>query len=174
MNLNEKVREIAEKSLPDPHHFIVGAKVTGKGRTQKIVVIADGDAGIDIDTCAKISSRMSELLDAETFFNDAYTLEVGSPGADEPIELPRQYTKNIGRKLQVLTTEGVLLEAQLLSVSDNGLTLQKSSKKKKNASPELVEFRFEEIKKAQVIIDFKALKEAEEKDPLPTSDEDIE
>lgn len=176
MNLNEKVRELAEKSLPDNEHFIVEARVNGKGRNQKIIVIADGDNGIDIDTCAKISHRMSELLDLEpSLFEQAFILEVSSPGADEPMLLPRQYGKNVGRKLQITTKEGLVLEVMLTGVKENGIALQKVlSKKKKGLEPELLDLSFDEIKKAQVILDFKALKEAEEKDPLPMSEEEEE
>lgn len=174
MNLNEKVRELAEQSIHDDLHFIVEVKVTGKGRNQKILVIVDGDNGIDIDTCSSVSRNLSELLDKSSdLFPDSYTLEVSSPGADEPILFNRQYTKNLGRKLSVLTVEGTTVEGTLKAITESGITLQKIiSKKKKNAAPEEIELAFSEIKKAQVVLDFNALKELEEKEPLPQGSEE--
>ena len=57
---------------------------TGKNRTLE-VAITKTDGTMDLDTCALVSEKISEVLDADTSLSDAYTLEVCSPGAEREI-----------------------------------------------------------------------------------------
>lgn len=57
---------------------------TGKNRTLE-VAITKTDGTMDLDTCALVSEKISEVLDADSSLSDAYTLEVCSPGAEREI-----------------------------------------------------------------------------------------
>ncbi len=58
---------------------------TGKNRTLE-VAITKNDGTMDLDTCALVSEKISEVLDKDTSLSDAYTLEVCSPGAEREIK----------------------------------------------------------------------------------------
>lgn len=58
---------------------------TGKNRTLE-VAITKNDGMMDLDTCALVSEKISEVLDKDTSLSDAYTLEVCSPGAEREIK----------------------------------------------------------------------------------------
>jgi len=84
----------------------------------KIIVIVDGDDGVPLKECIRISRHVEHNLDRE---EEDFALEVTTPGATSPITNKRQYKKNIGRVLQVKTDtenfEGILIESNDESIS---------------------------------------------------------
>ena len=58
--------------------------------------------GLPLKDCMKVSRAIEHNLDRE---EEDFSLEVASAGATSPLVLPRQYTKNIGRKLKVKPEE---------------------------------------------------------------------
>jgi ribosome maturation factor RimP len=89
-----------------------------------------------------------------------YSLEVSSPGVDEPLKLIRQYQKNIGRRLEIelLDEEALGIAGKLLEVTDDKLiieeTLPKKKSKKEVEEPKKIEVKLNEIKIALVAIEF--------------------
>lgn len=69
----------------------------------KINIVLDGDNGVTLKECMAVNRAIENNLDRE---EQDFSLEVASAGATSPLILPRQYTKNIGRNLEVKTTEG--------------------------------------------------------------------
>jgi ribosome maturation factor RimP len=108
-------------------------------------------------------------MDEMNFFGEsAFTLEVSSPGVDYPLTFPRQFVRNVGRKLIVALNDGGIRKGKLESVADDHIVLdvepepKSKSKKKKEAeaSAEVpvvgpTSIYFEQIKKANVEISFK-------------------
>ena len=82
-----------------PDLFPISLKV---GADQSIRIIVDGDAGVTLQDCMEISRAVEHQLDREAY---DFSLEVSSAGATAPLELPRQYRKNLGRTLEVKTGE---------------------------------------------------------------------
>ena len=86
--------------------------------------------------------------------DEAYTLEVSTPGLDQPLKLKRQFTKNIGRKLKVKLPDKIE-EGRLEAVYEERITLIKetgSGKKKESTS---IDINFSQIEKAFVLVSFK-------------------
>lgn len=121
----------------------------------KIKVVVDGDQGVPIKECIRISRYVEHNLDRE----DDVGLEVTSPDISKPLTVTRQYQKNINRILKVKTEEGDL-EGTLLSVSDKGIYLSWKSREPKPLGKGKVtveknaEIAFENIKEAKVKITF--------------------
>lgn len=71
-------------------------------------VKVDRDGGVDLDTIATISQRLSRRLDLEGFERDRpYELEVGSPGLERPLREPRHFERSVGQQVRVKTVEPV-------------------------------------------------------------------
>ncbi len=86
----------------------------------KIIVIVDGDDGVSVKECVRISRHVEHNLDRES---EDFSLEVTTPGATTPFINNRQYKKNIGRVLEVKTdTENV--GGTLVEVTDEDITLE--------------------------------------------------
>ena len=165
MELKEQIGQWLQPLLEEQNLFLVDVKTAGKA---KIEVFVDGDTGITISQCAEISRFLEQYLDGSGLVSDSYTLDVSSPGMDNPLRVPRQYRKRIGRTLHIVRTDGVEVEAILIAADDEKIRLQeilKTVKKKKGPKTEQkaevpVEFelKYTEIKKAVIQIDWSKIK----------------
>ena len=153
--LEEKIAKVVEGFLKeDKDLFLISVLVKGKEPKQKVLVIIDGDHGVNIDQCAAISRSVSHYLDENELMSTAYQLVVTSAGIDSPIELPRQYQKNIGRGLKITMKDGSLLEGKLLDMTNDILKLEVAPEKKKQAASQ-VDVVLDEIMKTFVTVSFK-------------------
>ena len=138
----------------DPDLFLVNIHISSGKGAKKVVIHIDGDQGVPIDTCAQISRALSQRLEEEDVIEGAYTLEVSSPGLSQPLQLQRQYAKNVGRHVKVLTTDDKAIQGELLAVDDTQITIAAETnpraKKKKAVTKEEV-IPFSHIKKTNVL-----------------------
>lgn len=78
----------------------------------KIQVTVDGDNGVPLSECIRISKNINDNFDRE---EEDFSLEVATPDIAHPIKVKRQYIKNINRILKVKTAdeefEGTLVTA---------------------------------------------------------------
>ncbi|MFS4493318.1 ribosome assembly cofactor RimP [Maribacter sp. 2308TA10-17] len=122
----------------------------------KINVIIDGDNGVTVKDCIKISRAIEHNLDRE---EQDFSLEVASAGAASPLVMPRQYKKNIGRKLAVKIGDEIF-EGNLTEVTDDHIVLEWKARepkpigKGKHTVQKRKEIDFSEIKEAKVILKF--------------------
>jgi ribosome maturation factor RimP len=86
--------------------------------------------------------------------DDQYTLEVSTPGLDQPLKLLRQYKKNIGRQLKMKLANG-LMEGRLLDVTPENITVEQQVKEGKTRSVAVREIPFSDIEKSFVLVSFK-------------------
>lgn len=147
----DKVNVLAliEEALKDKESvFLVQLKISADNR---IFVDIDGDNGITIDDCIELSRYIESHLDREA---EDFELNVASAGADSPLRLPRQYKKNMGRKVEVTMLDGEKLEGTLTAADDEQMTLQEAPRKKKDPMPEPEVLKYADIKVAKVVIEF--------------------
>ena len=90
----------------------------------------DADDGITIEKCTSINKALYKYIEeSELFPGGNFSLEVSSPGIDEPLKLFRQYKKNIGRKVEVVMNDGTKIEGKLLNVSDDEIVMEEKTGK---------------------------------------------
>ncbi|TFG72130.1 MAG: ribosome assembly cofactor RimP, partial [Flavobacteriales bacterium] len=115
--LKEKVTALLEEALAsEPSLFLIDFTVSPD---HAIKVVLDGDVGVNLQDCMKISRAIEHNLDREAY---DFSLEVTSSGAAAPLVMPRQYRKNIGRIISVRTM-GESYEGNLAEISDTGIVL---------------------------------------------------
>jgi ribosome maturation factor RimP len=151
MDLKEKIKELAEKSLTSPAHFLVDV-VVSKHKPMKITVIVDGDQGITIDDCAAVSRVLNDSI--ETLIEELYSLEVSTPGLDHPLKMKRQYVKNKGRRLKVVLKDKEVVNGALKEVDEEKIVIDTESGKGKKVELKSIEIPFIEIEKAFVTVSF--------------------
>ncbi|WP_339812490.1 ribosome maturation factor RimP [uncultured Imperialibacter sp.] len=134
----------------DSSLFVVEISLTGPKSYQKLRVFLDGDSGITIEQCAKISRKLAAKLDEEDLIKDAYQLEVSSAGIDQPLKLLRQYYKNIGRSVKVFKTDGKEEKGKLIAVSEQEIQIEVKNKKVTEMSTIL----FQDIHHTKVLVTF--------------------
>lgn len=153
--LTESIKELAERHLKDDSFFIVDVISKGVTGKTKILVLLDGDKGVNIDDCALLSRQLAEDIELEDLIDVAYILEVSSPGLDHPLSSTRQYLKNVGRRLKVKLTSGSMLEGALKAVTEEAIVLAAERKENKKLLIEEMQINFSEIEKANVLVSFK-------------------
>ena len=64
-------------------------------------ITIDSDEGIDIDDCEKMSRAIDPKLDEVDVIEDAYSLQVSSPGVERDIKTDAHLEKCAGEKIRV-------------------------------------------------------------------------
>jgi ribosome maturation factor RimP len=147
----EKVYSLLEPLLDGTDIFVVNIKVKP---VNNIKVFLDADSGFSIDKCTSVNRRLYAAIEEVQMFPDGdFSLEVSSPGVDEPLVQQRQYKKNVGRKITVTDTEGVEKTGMLTAVTDDEITLEIKPAKQKDALI-VAQIPFSSIKKTVVQIIF--------------------
>lgn len=76
----------------------------GREHGRKVLrVTVDRDGGVDLETIAEVSERVSRRLDLEGFDPGSYALELSSPGIERPLRTPAQFRRSIGAQVRVRT-----------------------------------------------------------------------
>src|SRR5690606_26410203 len=147
----EEIQALLEPLLEGSDMFVVQIRIKP---TNNVTVYLDADSGISIGRCAEINRKLYPLIEAQGWFPDGdFSLEVSSPGVDEPLTQKRQYIKNIGRKITVTDNEDVERTGLLKEVSENHIIMEIKGKKSKD--PVIIcEVPFSNIKKTIVQIIF--------------------
>ncbi len=154
----DKISKVVNVFFEDPDfssYYLVELKINK--HTKKIEVYIDGDEGVSFGICRKVSRSIEAYLDEQEYNGGKYTLDVSSPGVDNPLRLQRQYVKNIGRDIKVDMVDNDVIKGELREVDDKGITVFFSKKKrnKKTKKKELIEKNikvlFEDIKTAVIL-----------------------
>ena len=147
------LEQVINEALEGTGMFLVTLKVS---KDNVIDVALDSDEDITIDDCVAVKDAVLAAFDRDE--GEDYELTVGSYGITSPLLLPRQYRKNIGYEVEVLTGDGRKLKGVIADADDEGFTLTTTVKRKLEGKkrPELVEeqerFNYSDIKQTKNII----------------------
>ena len=132
--------------------FLVEVKVIPGNN---IKVFLDADNGITIDKCIKINRALYNQIEASNIFpNGDFSLEVSSPGVDEPLKLHRQYKKNIGRTIEVTMNDSTKREGKLSGVNDEEIIIEEKTGQGKKAVIKTTNILFNQVKHTKVLVTF--------------------
>ena len=153
MDLEDEIRE-RTTSILTSGQFVVDVTVSARRGPRKILVVVDGEQGVNIDDCALVSRKLLEVIEEERLIGDSYTLEVSTPGIDQPLKLKRQYYKNLGRRMKIRLQDKTV-EGKLAGVADDSIDLIQEEGTGKNKEETTVRIPFSSIDKAFVLVSFK-------------------
>lgn len=147
----ETVKKLLE-SLLEGDIFLVDMRVKP---TNNIKIFLDADSGLGIEKCIKINRALYKKIEELALYPDGdFSLEVSSPGLDEPLKMHRQYLKNIGREIEVNLMDGTQKEGKLTMVDENMITISFTEGKGKKAVQKDLNILFSDIKQTKVLIKF--------------------
>ena len=156
MKFKENIQKLlSEALLLQPDLFLIDLHIDDQSRVQ---VVLDGDNGVSLEQCIKVSRHIEHQLDREVH---DFSLEVSSAGATHPLKMVRQYKKNIGRKLAVHTIDNDNFKATLTQADDDQITLEWKARepkpigKGKHTVVKQLQIPYNQIEKATVQIQFK-------------------
>jgi ribosome maturation factor RimP len=155
LNLKEQITEFVNAHL-EADEFLVAVELKGSGTRQKVQVLLDGDEGISIDACSRISRQLGNYLEENNLIEDAYTLEVSSPGVDYPLSSERQFRRHIGRRLKLTMANGSTKTVVLNGVENGVLSVdEETTPKGKKIVLVPTQVALADITKTQIILSFK-------------------
>jgi ribosome maturation factor RimP len=160
----ERVRAVIEPVIEQAGYDLEEVTVSRAGRRHVVRVLVDTDGGINLDDVAVVSREISATLDqveergGEVLAGE-YQLEVGSPGVDRPLTLPRHWRRNRGRLVAAAGLTGRVVE-----VDDAGVVLDVDGVTRT--------LTFAELGPGKVQIEFKRLDEADFDDEDDVDDEE--
>jgi ribosome maturation factor RimP len=149
VQIEQRIQELIQS---EPDVFLVEIRIKP---TNNVKVFLDADQGISIERLIQYNRRLYKELEEKGFFPDGdFSLEVSSPGLDEPLKLHRQYLKNVGRYVEVLQQDGIRKEGKLISATEDHIIVEEE--KGKGKKKEIVQHTipFTNIKTTKIQIKF--------------------
>lgn len=151
-SLKEKIENELSNYFENTNLFLVDIKVLSNG---KIEVYADGNSNITIDECAQISRHLHHFLEESGLLTDNMSLDVSSPGMDEPLKAPKQFQKQLSKKVDVVLKNGLKITGELLAADESQITVKEIIIIKKVETIEEHTYSFDEIKSVKKHFNFK-------------------
>ncbi|MCO7125960.1 ribosome maturation factor RimP [Sporolactobacillus shoreicorticis] len=115
---------------------LVDIEYVKEGKNLFLRVFIDTPQGVDLDTCAVVSEKLSEVLDEKDPIKEAYFLEVSSPGAERPLKKFGDFEKAVGKDVRLTTYEPIdgakVFEGNLTEVNKDFVVLAIKNKTRVN------------------------------------------
>lgn len=148
-----------QEILQETDCYLVSQKVD-KANNYKFFIDNDGD--FKIADCIKINRKLRNMVDESELYPEGnYSLEISSPGVEEPLLHLRQYRKNIGRLVEITHTDATIKPqtGRLSAVTETSIALEIGKKSNNKAiktpvSTTTVNIEFENIKQAIIQVEF--------------------
>ena len=99
--IEAKVEKMVLPIIEENHFELVDVEYVKEGANWYLRVFADKEGGININDCVLISRALEEKLDADDFIEEAYILEVSSPGLGHPLKKEKDYIRSIGKSIDI-------------------------------------------------------------------------
>lgn len=147
----ELIKQIIYEKLQDGPLFFTRVHVKPGN---KISVFLDGDAGVAIDDCVSLSRYIESKLNRD---KEDFELEVSSHGVGQPLEIPRQFIRNVGHAVRILLKDGTVIMGKMLKADEHGFIAETMIKEKPRAKalPISRAFQYSECKEVKIIVSFK-------------------
>lgn len=148
-----QIRGLVEKALEgDPALFLVDVRIKP---TNNIKVFVDGDQGVSIETCVSVNRKLYKQLEEMGMYPAGdFSLEVSSPGLDEPLKMHRQYQKNVGRHVEIVKVQGEVIGGVLKQVGVDSIEVEETRGKNKKKETVVHTIPFDQIKTTKIQVVF--------------------
>lgn len=149
-NIKNRVLKCAQQVGDEQRIELFDIELLGRGKLLLRVTI-DKDEGITIDDCERFSRSLEALLDVENVIHGLYTLEVSSPGIDRPLRNIKDFEKNRGKLIRIVTVEEIedrnFFIGRIIGLHDSNIRVFVDDRE--------IEIPFEKISNARIEVEFK-------------------
>ena len=150
MSLQDSLVELLRPAVENAGFFLEQVLVSNPGNHRIVTCIVDGPKPLNLDEVTVVSRLISELLDESTVIDDAFTLEVTSPGVDRPLTERRHWDKNVTRIISMVMNDGATLTGRLTELRADDATFVENIKGRMKTHIIVLA----DIKKANVEVEF--------------------
>ena len=145
------LHKLFEPVVESMGYELVGVEFIGGGGHATLRIYIDREGGVNVDDCAAISHQVSGILDVEEPINQAYDLEVSSPGIERPMFKLDDFDRFAGKTARIKLAAGLLgrrnFKGELQGVVDSNLIAIK-------VDGEVYDLPYADIAKANLVGDF--------------------
>lgn len=128
----EKTEHLVTPIIEQHNFELVDVEYVKEGGNWYLRVYIDKEGGITIDDCEVVSRALGDLLDSEDFIEEAYILEVSSPGLGRPLKKEKDFKRSLGEEVEVRTYRTIDKQKEfvglLVSYDKDSVTLQLDEK----------------------------------------------
>lgn len=130
-----KTEELVLPIIEQNNFELVDVEYVKEAGTWYLRVYIDKPGGINIDDCELVSRTLSDLLDEKDFVEDAYVLEVSSPGLGRPLKKEKDFVRSVGKDVDIklykakdgskdYTGTLTAFDKDTITIEDQGETMQ--------------------------------------------------
>jgi ribosome maturation factor RimP len=107
-NMRSELKQAILSILEEEACELVEMNFFTPGRRSTLRLLVDRkEGGISLGDCARLNTKIGEMLDKNNLIQDGYILEVSSPGLDRPLVTPRDYARCINKKVRFFLSEPI-------------------------------------------------------------------
>ncbi len=115
-NYESKAEALVLPILEANQFELVDVEYVKEGSNWYLRYYIDKEGGINIQDCELVSRALSEKLDTDDFIDDAYILEVSSPGLGRPLKKEKDFLRSIGKEVEIRTYKSINHEKEFIGV----------------------------------------------------------
>ena len=105
--VEETALKLASQVAEDQSVEVLGVRLSGRGKGTLLRVTIDRSGGVTLDDCERFSRSLGLLLEAEDSLQGSYNLEVSSPGLDRPLTALKDFERNKGKLVRIITKDKI-------------------------------------------------------------------
>jgi ribosome maturation factor RimP len=145
--IRDRLAGVITEPLADAGLDVEAIELSNAGKRKLQRVAVDKDGGVTLDDIAEATKEVSRLLDeTDVMGEQAYLLEVTSPGTDRPLTLPRHWRRNADRLVKATLRDGQTVTGRVVSADEERATLDVDGSSR--------EIAYADVAKAKVQIEF--------------------
>lgn len=112
----QKTEELLLPIVEEQRFELVDVEYVKEGSNWYLRAYIDKPGGITVDDCEAVSRRLSDLLDEKDFIEEAYILEVSSPGLGRPLKKDKDFARSIGEEVEIRTYRAIDHEKEFTGI----------------------------------------------------------
>lgn len=124
----QKAEELLAPIMEQNQFELVDVEYVKEGGNWYLRAYIDKEGGITIDDCETVSRAFSDKLDEADFIEDAYIMEVSSPGLGRPLKKEKDYARSLGKEIEIRTYRPIERQKEfygiLAAYDDNSVTIE--------------------------------------------------
>lgn len=113
----EQKTEVILQPIVDEHGFeLVDVEYVKEGGNWYLRTYIDKEGGITVDDCEVVSRALSEVMDQKDYIEDAYIMEVSSPGLGRPLKKDKDFDRSMGDEIEIRTYRSINKQKEFVGI----------------------------------------------------------
>ena len=111
-----RTEKILEPIMTENNFELVDVEYVKEAGNWYLRFYIDKEGGITVDDCEAVSRIFSDKLDELDFIEDAYIMEVSSPGLGRPLKKEKDYVRSMGKEVEIRTYRPINKEKEFYGI----------------------------------------------------------